>query len=50
MTQDKKEVRNLRIFAVGIIIVLTTAMYVVHKYNKNSPTEYHKFNRGTYGN
>jgi hypothetical protein len=50
MQNKKNELRNLRLFALAIIIVFSGAMYIVHKYAKNMPNEFTAdYYRGIYG-
>jgi hypothetical protein len=49
MTKDKKEIRNLRIFAVVITILLGMGIYITYKYPNTTNKFINQFHRGAYG-
>ena len=50
MIKDKKnEIRNLRIFAVTIMLILGGALFICYKYPNTSNKSTNQFHRGVYG-
>lgn len=43
MINKNKELRRLRIFAAGIVIVMISSIYVAYKYPKSIPNHYREY-------